>query len=211
MFWDDIAEMKEDVFILKNTMHRIECILNRKPQDPNERNEIEQAIANELEDIKESIQDSFCSDDESSSINRIHNKLDILLRDSDRQKAVILAEMTLDKFEDYMKNVDKLNGMINEFKGCVSMARGALSSSNEPQAPKRRNPSWGWKYVNDIAKGVNREDPWASERADMEHFRRMFQDLLIVIENNLSENANFSNLDAHWVIRISTDWIVPHD
>jgi hypothetical protein len=25
-----------------------------------------------------------------------------------------------------MKNVDKLNGMINEFKGCVAMARSAL-------------------------------------------------------------------------------------
>lgn len=31
-----------------------------------------------------------------------------------------------DKIYEYMNNVDKLNDMINEFKGCVSMARGAL-------------------------------------------------------------------------------------
>lgn len=29
-----------------------------------------------------------------------------------------------DKFEDYMKNIDKLNMMINEFKGLVAIVRG---------------------------------------------------------------------------------------
>lgn len=28
--------------------------------------------------------------------------------------------------EDFIKNIDKLNSMVNEFKGCVAMARGAL-------------------------------------------------------------------------------------
>ena len=31
-----------------------------------------------------------------------------------------------DKIYEYMKNVDKLNILINEFKGCVSMSRAAL-------------------------------------------------------------------------------------
>jgi hypothetical protein len=29
-----------------------------------------------------------------------------------------------DKFEDYMKNIDKINQMINEFKGLVAIVRG---------------------------------------------------------------------------------------
>jgi hypothetical protein len=36
-----------------------------------------------------------------------------------------------EEFDDYMKNVDKLNTMINEFKGCVSMARGALEERKQ--------------------------------------------------------------------------------
>lgn len=44
-----------------------------------------------------------------------------------------VAGKTMDKFEDYMKNVDKLNSMINEFKGCVSMARGAIAEGKELQ------------------------------------------------------------------------------
>jgi hypothetical protein len=36
---------------------------------------------------------------------------------------------------DYMKNVDKLNAMINEFKGCVAMSRAAL---NEKKSRKPR-------------------------------------------------------------------------
>lgn len=33
-----------------------------------------------------------------------------------------------DKIYDYMKNVDKLNSMINELKGCVAMSRGSLNN-----------------------------------------------------------------------------------
>ena len=61
----------------------------------------------------------------------IDSGLDHLGVDADRQAQVILYETILDKFEDYMKNVEKLNSMINEFKGCVSMARGALEVRKE--------------------------------------------------------------------------------
>jgi hypothetical protein len=54
----------------------------------------------------------------------IHDKLDSLLNDDTRKDQVKLSEKTLDKFDDYMKNVDKLNVMINEFKGLVAIVRG---------------------------------------------------------------------------------------
>lgn len=49
---------------------------------------------------------------------------------------------TMDMFEDYMKNVGKINIMINEFKGCVSLARGALEERIKlnKNAPKKRKP-----------------------------------------------------------------------
>jgi len=37
----------------------------------------------------------------------------------------------LDKFGDYVKNVDKLNSMINEFKGCVAMSRASMSETKD--------------------------------------------------------------------------------
>lgn len=36
-----------------------------------------------------------------------------------------------DKYNDYMKNTDKLNSMVNEFKGCISMSRGSLVEKKE--------------------------------------------------------------------------------
>jgi hypothetical protein len=80
-------------------------------------------IKSELEGIKKSIEDAFCSEDEYNTINRIHDKLNTLLNDENRVK---LSIATMDKFDDYMKNVDKLNLMVNEFKGCVSMARASI-------------------------------------------------------------------------------------
>jgi|ERR1700743_3235602 hypothetical protein len=71
------------------------------------------------------------------AIERVDEKLDIIINDSEKSKQIILAEKTLDKFEDYMKNVDKLNSMINEFKGCVSIARAALSEKKKV-TPKRK-------------------------------------------------------------------------
>ena len=35
-----------------------------------------------------------------------------------------------DKFDDYMKNVDKLNAMVNEIKGVASMSRANLQDKN---------------------------------------------------------------------------------
>lgn len=78
-----------------------------------------------------------------SRMTDIQVKLDVVIQDNDSRRAeeVELATKTLDKFDDYMKNVDKLNALINEFKGCVSMARGSLEerkriSDNESETVK---------------------------------------------------------------------------
>lgn len=69
----------------------------------------------------------------SESIVEIHKKLNMLFEEKqeinerlDEINYIIIDAKTRDRFDDYMKNVDKLNLMINEFKGCVSMARSVL-------------------------------------------------------------------------------------
>jgi hypothetical protein len=76
-------------------------------------------------------------------LNTLEDKIDIILANQD-----LLDEMKLymeeireahisfkimDKFECYMKNVDKLNSMINEIKGCASMCRASLKESKTIQ------------------------------------------------------------------------------
>lgn len=56
----------------------------------------------------------------------LHGKLDFLINDDGRLKNIVLAEKVRDKFDDYMKNVDKLNSMINELKGVAAMTRSEL-------------------------------------------------------------------------------------
>jgi hypothetical protein len=118
MFWDDIKDIKLCLNSLSEQMIKIEHNISQ--------DQIEDTVKGAFDDV-------FCSTEEYNSINRINDKLNLLLVDSKRLEAVDLAEQTLDKFEDYMKNVDKLNGMINEFKGCVSMARAALDHKKDSQ------------------------------------------------------------------------------
>ena len=106
MFWNDIADINKTLSEIKERL-----------------NHIDRGVIENL--------DAFCSEEEYSPMNRLHEKLDSLIKDADRVQKSMVAEQTMDKFEDYMKNVDKLNGMINEFKGCVSMARGAISEGKE--------------------------------------------------------------------------------
>ena len=60
----------------------------------------------------------------SSRVVRIDSQLDDL---------IMKEQNSFDKFEDYMKNVDKLNTMINEFKGVISIARAAVAERKEQQ------------------------------------------------------------------------------
>jgi hypothetical protein len=89
-----------------------------------------------VSDRLESLEDNVRLIYESDSIDRLHDKLNSLLKDEDREEEVRLAIMTLDKFDEYMKNVDKLNAMVNEFKGCVAICRG-LCKTQEKKSPKK--------------------------------------------------------------------------
>ena len=79
-----------------------------------------------VESLMEGLVSFIKCDDHEFSLNGMHDKLDYLISDADREERVQLALKTLDKFDDYMKNVDKLNSMVNEFKGCVSVSRASL-------------------------------------------------------------------------------------
>jgi len=91
---------------------------------------------NEIKEmIKESIEEVFFSDEEYSPFNSLQDKINGLLSIQEAEEKVSIAIKYADKFEDYMKNVDKLNMMINEFKGLVSIVRG------QTQAVKKENDS----------------------------------------------------------------------
>lgn len=126
MFWDDIKDIKEWMSGLTDRLVRVEETIEKLLGQSQERSEIYWSSNDLKECVKEAIYE-----EEGPSIDRIHDKLNDLVKDSDRKEAVLIAQKTLDKFEDYMKNVEKVNVMINEFKGCVSMARGALGERKE--------------------------------------------------------------------------------
>ncbi len=72
------------------------------------------------------IKQVFDSEDGCGKIDLIYDRVGTLVNDLHRRHAVVIAQHTLDKFNDYMKNFDKMNSMVNEFKGCVSIARASL-------------------------------------------------------------------------------------
>lgn len=83
--------------------------------------------------IKESIQEIFYSEDEFAPFNNLQDTCNRLIEIANYEERLECSRACLDKFEDYMKNVDRLNQMINEFKGLVSIVRG------ETQAVKKQN------------------------------------------------------------------------
>lgn len=140
MFWNDIEEIKEGLGRLEMRIDILDglvrkcvdrasiesCFPIREGAPMCIRCDGDRVVDAAVEDIRDLLCDVFSSEDENNTINRLHDKLNVLLSDATRAGEVLVAEKTLDKFEDYMKNVDKLNAMINEFKGCVALARGAL-------------------------------------------------------------------------------------
>ena len=98
-----------------------------------------ETIGLNLENIKETIDESLDTTEEYSQINIIQEKLNNLLEDENREEKVRLARATLDKFEDYMKNVDKLNVLVNEIKGIAAMTRASLKSTQaKPKKSKKQ-------------------------------------------------------------------------
>jgi hypothetical protein len=131
MWWRNYKEIREFMVMLCDRMAMLEkkydFLINQQGSGISNARAIEIGLNN----IQEVMHDFFSSEDENNSINRIHDKLDTLLNDGAREEKVRLALKTLDKFEDYMKNVDKLNAMVNEFKGCISMARATMTDKKE--------------------------------------------------------------------------------
>lgn len=107
MFWSDICEIKKSIETMDHRICRIFHAVEKLVARVDEativplRCDGDRVIDAAVEDIKETIEMAFP------------------------------GQNTLDKLEDCMKNVDKLNAMINEFKGCVSMARGAIAEGKE--------------------------------------------------------------------------------
>ena len=90
------------------------------------------------EEIKEMIRDSieevFFSDDEFSPFNSLQDKINQILNVQRAEERLDVAIKYSDKLEDYMKNGERLNQMINEFKGLVAIVRGeakAVKDQNE--------------------------------------------------------------------------------
>ena len=133
MFWNDIEDIKSGILSIASRLDALEkrahCSAESLSTIPI-RCDGQRVMDAVVEDIKELLCDVFCSEDENNTINRLHDKVDGLIKDANREEAVLLAEKTLDKFEDYMKNVDKFNAMINGFKGCVAMARSSIAEGN---------------------------------------------------------------------------------
>ena len=148
MFWNDIAEIKHWMNRLTERLCRIDENVNRLSEKEGGFGDISKwlshmqtLIETHHQLVTEKMDGLFDSEDEYHSINRIHNKLNCLVDDEKRKEEVELATKTLDKFEDYMKNVDKLNAMVNEFKGCVSVARGALQDRREASEQEAKTAS----------------------------------------------------------------------
>lgn len=73
--------------------------------------------------IREELDNLFCSEEIYCPFGRMRDNIQKLVDMYEADEKVELAVSTLDKFEDYMKNIDRFNAMINEFKGLVSIVR----------------------------------------------------------------------------------------
>lgn len=119
-------DFEKDLKEFMDKYSKIESLVAETCAPPDNSNEI-----NLSELIREAIDDVFNSDDEFNTINRLHDKLNTLLNDMSRIDQAKTAIVICDKFEDYMKNIDKLNALVNEFKGCVSLARASIAERKE--------------------------------------------------------------------------------
>jgi deoxyribodipyrimidine photolyase len=100
MFWKDIAEIKEWMNRLTDRMvrmdHNIEKVLGYAQEASEQK-------CNKLE-VSQKLETNL-------------ERLEVVLE---------LSESSFDKIDRYISNLEKYNGMINELKGCVSLARSAV-------------------------------------------------------------------------------------
>ena len=124
MFWHDIKEMKSWLCHLTDQLINIQNELAKLKYSPAYSMEFEKSTMKEW--IKEAIIEIFFSEEEYSPFNNLDDKINKLLEVKKCENNMAISIKIADKFENYMKNIDKLNQMINEFKGCVAIARSVL-------------------------------------------------------------------------------------
>lgn len=74
--------------------------------------------------VIEALEDLISSEDEYNYFNLLMDKINDLVSLSKFEERNERSLQILEKYEDYIKNIDKLNAMINEFKGLVAIVRG---------------------------------------------------------------------------------------
>lgn len=118
MFWNDLAEIKSRLKNIEQKIDRDSSMLNtiflniRPAGVVTEENEF----------------------DESVTLSQVNNSLCEVLDTVEAMESKLLSVEVVDKFDDYMKNVDKLNTMVNEVKGCVAVARASLQDRKDYDA-----------------------------------------------------------------------------
>ncbi len=135
---DDLLDLNVKMFQLIREIHTREfnsyANINNQQVVITEENEFEEEITNK--DLQYRLNlvidvDNLVKKLDEDYIESINDKLNTIIISDKYIQSVELSIKTLDKFDYYMKNVDKLNNLMNEFKGCVSMARGALQDRKD--------------------------------------------------------------------------------
>ena len=87
---------------------------------------------NSLRDIiKEELEEFFRSENEFNPWNSFNDKINDVIKGIKLYEKTERSLELMDQYEIYMKNIDKLNLLVNEFKGLVAMSRASF--------PKRGN------------------------------------------------------------------------
>jgi hypothetical protein len=101
MFWNDIADLKEWAVTIVSRLTDLQMKMDSIIQEQEHR----ESFVKVPEDLERNLE-----------------RLDVVLK---------ISESSFDKVERYINNLEKYNGMINELKGCVSLARGAVLDRKE--------------------------------------------------------------------------------
>lgn len=142
MIWNDITEIRSELKKISSILASQSAQLLHLRVDLNTVSPIACDVLKDIQKFFEEMKEKLGSRDDENLIHeklddireakcdyeRIHDKLNALLADERRLEKVQLAMTVGDKFDDYMKNVDKLNAMVNEIKGVSSMTRASLHS-----------------------------------------------------------------------------------
>jgi hypothetical protein len=138
MFWNDKKkteekELRDWLNRLTERLTRVESLLVEISH--NQRSLPGYAAVQSI--IKEALKDVFESEDESNILNVLNDKFDTVILDTDTLRSAITAEKTIDKFDDYLTNVNELKEMMQEFKGCAYKDPYSLGKMQKPKKKRK--------------------------------------------------------------------------